>query len=376
MSLRQMFAGSIVKPGFNPLAAQTPSYTYYLNGWGDNQFGQLGISSTANKSSPNQVGSLTDWLTVVTRYNTLALKTNGTMWAWGRNQSGQLGLGNTTYYSSPKQVGALTTWSAVGTINNASMALKSDGTIWTWGGGSLGRLGLSTTIDYSSPKQIGTLTTWAKISTGANLGGFAITTSGALYGWGYNASGQLGLGNVTNYSSPKQIGSLTTWSSVVSGIQNTYAIKTDGTLWSWGANGYGQLGLGNTTYYSSPKQVGALTNWLQVSASEYNALAVKTDGTLWAVGGWNASGTLGLGNTTNYSSPKQVGALTAWASVRLGKNHVIASKTDGTIWTWGLNSLGELASGNTAARSSPVQVGSTNWGYITAGAQTTFALAY
>ena len=163
MSIRQMFPGSIVKPGFNPLAAQTPIYTYNLYSWGDNQFGQLGLGNTATRSSPNQVGALTDWLSVVCRYNTLALKADGTIWAWGRNQSGQLGLGNTTYYSSPKQVGALTTWSVVATINNASFALKTDGTIWTWGGNSLGALGLGDTVSRSSPVQVGALTNWAKI---------------------------------------------------------------------------------------------------------------------------------------------------------------------------------------------------------------------
>ena len=86
-----------------------------------------------------------------------------------------------------------------------------------------------------------------------------------LYSWGYNNYGQLGLNNTTNYSSPKQVGSLTNWSSVSSGSYHTLSIKTDKTFWSWGRNNYGQLGLGNTTYYSSPKQVGSLTTWSTLS---------------------------------------------------------------------------------------------------------------
>ena len=39
-------------------------------------------------------------------------------------------------------------------------------------------------------------------------------------------------------------------------------------LYSWGHNNRGQLGQGNTTDYSSPKQVGALTTWLNVARSE------------------------------------------------------------------------------------------------------------
>jgi alpha-tubulin suppressor-like RCC1 family protein len=69
------------------------------------------------------------------------------------------------------------------------------------------------------------------------------------------------VGNTTNYSSPIQLGALTTWLNVAAGYDGSLATKTDGTLWSWGKNTDGQLGLGNTTTYSSPVQVGALTTW-------------------------------------------------------------------------------------------------------------------
>ena len=83
-----------------------------------------------------------------------------------------------------------------------------------------------------------------------------------LYGWGLQAAyGQLGIGNLTNYSSPKQVGSLSNWKSIVNGRANTASVKTDGTLWTCGSNGNGTLGLNNATNYSSPKQVGALTTF-------------------------------------------------------------------------------------------------------------------
>ena len=80
---------------------------------------------------------------------------------------------------------------------------------------------------------------------------------------------------------------------------------------SWGYNSRGQLGLNNRTNYSSPKQVGALTNWYKTVNTGQCVLATETDGTLWAWG-QNNVGQLGLGNTTYYSSPKQVGSLTTW----------------------------------------------------------------
>ena len=154
--------------------------------------------------------------------------------------------------------------------------------------------------------------------TAGNLAPF-----GGLYSWGVNAQGQLGLGNITNYSSPKQVGSLTTWLTIAAGFYHTIATKTDGTLWSWGRNGYGQLGLGNITNYSSPKQVGSLTTWLNITAGGYHTIATKTDGTLWSWG-YNNYGQLGLSNITNYSSPKQVGSLTTWLNITAGYFHTIA----------------------------------------------------
>jgi alpha-tubulin suppressor-like RCC1 family protein len=75
----------------------------------------------------------------------------------------------------------------------------------------------------------------------------------------------LGLGNTTNRQFPTGIGSLT-WSKIAAGASHSLAVKTDGTLWSWGSGEFGRLGLGNSTYYSSPKQVGALTTWVNIAA--------------------------------------------------------------------------------------------------------------
>jgi alpha-tubulin suppressor-like RCC1 family protein len=109
------------------------------------------------------------------------------------------------------------------------------------------------------------LTNWLKVSAGFSSSA-SIKTDGTLWAWGNSGEGQLGLGNRTSYSSPKQVGSLTNWSKVVQGGNSfTAAIKTDGTLWFWGNNSHGQLGTGNLTYYSSPKQVGSLTNWSEIS---------------------------------------------------------------------------------------------------------------
>ncbi len=145
-------------------------------------------------------------------------------------------------------------------------------------------------------------------------------TAGGLWTWGQNSSGELGVGNTTYYSSPVQVGALTTWDQAVAGLLTTLAIK-ENTLWAWGNGGSGRLGQGNTTDYSSPVQVGALTNWLKVSASAYgNSVGcLKTDGTIWMWGN-GYGGALGQGNTTSMSSPVQVGSETYWSDFNAGSN--------------------------------------------------------
>ena len=96
-----------------------------------------------------------------------------------------------------------------------------------------------------------------------------------MWGCGRNGFGNLGDSTTTDRSTLVQIGALTSWSSISAGSDyHALAIKTDGTLWSWGSNNAGKLGLGNVTDYSSPKQVGSLSTWGQVSCGYYT-LAVK-----------------------------------------------------------------------------------------------------
>jgi alpha-tubulin suppressor-like RCC1 family protein len=77
--------------------------------WGYNVYGALGDGTTVSKSSPIQIGTLTNWKQVVCgQYHTTAIKTDGTLWAWGFNNYGQLGDNTRVNKSSPIQVGTLT----------------------------------------------------------------------------------------------------------------------------------------------------------------------------------------------------------------------------------------------------------------------------
>jgi alpha-tubulin suppressor-like RCC1 family protein len=335
--------------------------------------GQIGDNTDINRSSPVQIGSITTWDTVSAGLQqSFAIKQDNTLWVWGRGNQGQTGVNNTATLSSPVQIGALSDWAQASGGRFISAAIRSNGTLWTFGYGPEGGLGQNNTTSYSSPTQVGSLTTWLQVSAGKYCMG-AIKTDGTLWTWGQNQDGKLGLGTTgINTSSPIQVGALTNWKQIdfANSFDFTAAVKIDGTLWVWGGNIYGNLGQNNIIDYSSPVQVGALTNWAQVAVGRYGIRAIKTDGTLWS---WGAGtyGANGQNNTINYSSPVQVGADTNWGKVASADDEIVgAIKTNGTLWTWGNNSYGELGDGSVVRTSSPTQVGvQTYWENISAGTE-------
>jgi alpha-tubulin suppressor-like RCC1 family protein len=118
------------------------------------------------------------------------------------------------------------------------------------------------------------------------------------------------------------------------------------------------------------------TNWKFVSCGNYFTAATKTDGTLWTWGG-NTLGQLGDNTTAHRSSPVQtISSNNTWRQASCGLNHMSALKTDGTIWSWGGNAYGNLGDNTTTNRSSPVQqiIGGITWKQISAGDRGTAAI--
>jgi alpha-tubulin suppressor-like RCC1 family protein len=324
--------------------------------WGDNSSGQLGDGTTTNKSSPTQLGTGKDWTAVKGGYapQTVAIKSNGTLWAWGNNSGGQLGDGTTTNKSFPTQVGTATNWSIISAGDSHTVAIKTDGTLWAWGSNTYGQLGNGTTTAQYSPIQIGTATNWSAVAAG-QFHTLAIKTDGTLWAWGWNLSGQLGDGTTDDKSSPIKIGTAVNWSAVAAGYAHTIALRSDGTLWAWGLNSNGQLGDGSTTAIYSPQKVGTGSSWAVIAAGDSHTIAIMSDGTLWTCGK-NDNGQIGDGTTTQKNDLTKIGSATSWTAIAGGARHTVAARSDGTVLAWGDNSKGQLGDGTTTNRLSPAEL--------------------
>lgn len=73
--------------------------------------------------------------------HSLALKSDGTVWAWGANDFGELGDGTRTDRSTPVQIIGLKGLKALAAGPVHSLGLSADGTVWAWGQNEFGQLG-------------------------------------------------------------------------------------------------------------------------------------------------------------------------------------------------------------------------------------------
>jgi len=328
-----------------------------LWGFGNNTNGQLGNGTTVDKNVPSKVGTSNDWKTVTAGMgHTVALKTDGSLWAWGYGNLGQIGNGINTVkpYNAIQQIGSSKDWQAIAAGAHYTVALKTDGTLWAWGYNEFGQLGDGTTADKSIPTQIGIADDWHTIATNNNHT-IALKKDGSLWAWGSNNYGQLGDGTIIQKNVPTQIGTATNWKIIAAGYEHTTAIKADGTLWVWGSNNNGQLGDGTSINKTIPTQMGLLTSWKTVACGWGNTTAIKTDETLWAWG-YNRMGKLGNGTKVNSSIPIQIGATNDWSMVFCGNNHTVALKKAGVLWSWGSNSQGQLGDATNTERNVPTGV--------------------
>jgi alpha-tubulin suppressor-like RCC1 family protein len=310
--------------------------------WGHNASGQLGVGTLVTKISPAQVLALDgvnflDGVKAVAAggKHTLAIAADDTVLAWGSNITGQLGDRTLVSKSVPVKVDLAegVTITAVAAGGDFSLALASDGTVWAWGNNSKGQLGNNTLVASSFPVQVVMpnadevpevldddfvhITGITAIAAGGSHA-LALKDDGTIYAWGYNEFGQLGDGTITSRKvavtvvKPDAL-KLLVPTAISAGLDHSVAI-IGGEVSAWGYNYYGQLGNGAALQSYSPvaslktvlKQDGLpLPNIVGIIATGHHCIARDNLDNVWTWGR-NTHGQLGDGTSMSRSKAKSI----------------------------------------------------------------------
>ncbi|XP_035978627.1 putative E3 ubiquitin-protein ligase HERC3 isoform X2 [Halichoerus grypus] len=289
---------------------------------GLNTKGQLGHEREGNK--PEQIGALADQHIVHVacgESHSLALSDRGQLFSWGAGSDGQLGLMTTEdSVAVPRLIQKLNqqTILQVSCGNWHCLALAADGQFFTWGKNSHGQLGLGKEFpSQASPQRVRSLEgiPLAQVAAGG-AHSFALSLSGAVFGWGMNNAGQLGLSDEEDRESPCHVKLLRTQKVVYisCGEEHTAVLTKSGGVFTFGAGSCGQLGHDSMNDEVNPRRVLELmgSEVTQIACGRQHTLAfVPSSGLIYAFG-CGARGQLGTGHTCNVKCPSPVKGY--WAS--------------------------------------------------------------
>ncbi|XP_060525182.1 probable E3 ubiquitin-protein ligase HERC4 isoform X2 [Cylas formicarius] len=289
---------------------------------GNNDYGQLGHDQPRKRPQPVIGLDSYDIARVACgTTHSVALSRWGGAFSWGSDYHGQLGqqLGE-KIQPVPKIIRSVAPYHLVQVCcgQRHTVALSNGGEILAWGANNFGQLGLGT---FTTGEPVPSVVTSLKgvpiafIACGANHT-FAVSKSGAVYGWGKNTKGQLGLNDALNKMFPTQLRTLRNLKVkyIACGEEFSAFLTSDGGVFTCGAGTYGQLGHGGSTNEILPRQVIELmgSTVTQIAAGRQHCLAlVPSRGRVYSFG-IGGSGQLGTRKPSSASTPQVV--LGPWVS--------------------------------------------------------------
>jgi len=236
---------------------------------------------------------------------------------------------------------------AVAAAGSTSCALMTDRTVRCWGDGNLGQLGVpgeslrtAGAQDFerrrAHPEAVPGVADARAIGLGSYTG-CAVLGDGHVTCWGYNGNGERG--DRTPDRSPaaapvpglaKAIAVAVSPSSMAA---HACAIVSGGAVWCWGANTHGQLGVAAAPADGAPIAVPGVTDAVQLATGDATTCAVRKDGSVWCWGA-NDRGQLG-GAAAAILRPAAISGVAGAAAVAIAYDHACARLTDGTVRCWG-----------------------------------------
>uniref|UniRef100_A0A8C2JFA7 HECT and RLD domain containing E3 ubiquitin protein ligase 3 n=1 Tax=Cyprinus carpio TaxID=7962 RepID=A0A8C2JFA7_CYPCA len=331
--------------------------------WGSSASGQLGIGvSEASVFEPRSCcmfdGRGLKEVACGSQHS-LFLLHDGSVYASGSNSCGQLGHDKGGW--RPELVGALDAQKIAGVSCGQahSLAVNEQGQVFAWGAGEGGQLGLGAAEEVVRvPRLIKKLCEHriSQVMCG-NQHCIALSKDGQLFVWGENSSGQLGLGKgEPSTLSPQPLKSLCgiPLAQISTGGDHSFALSLSGAVFGWGKNSAGQLDRAvpcHIKFLRSQKVV-------YISCGEEHTAALTKEGGLFTFGN-GSRGQLGHDSTRNEPLPRRVMELmgTEVSQIACGRHHTLAFvPSTGLVYAFGCNTQGQLGTGLRGNAKSPLPV--------------------
>ena len=289
-----------------------------------------------------------------------AILDNGSLYAWGNNKDGQLGLGLTDEYVAynkkvdiPGKV-KLIKCAGDNPTESACYVITEDGALYVWGKNSYGQLGVGDEVNKNTPTKVNLPSKIKElITTGSSV--YAILEDGSLYSWGENSYGQLGVGDEVNKNTPTKVNLPGKIKELITTGSSVYALMEDSSLYSWNENSDGQLGVGDKINKNTPTIVNLPGKIKKLITSSSASYAILEDGSLYAWG-YNGYGQLGVGDEVNKNTPTKVNLPSKIKELITTGLSVYALMEDSSLYSWGYNSYGELGVGDEVNKNTPTKV--------------------
>ncbi|XP_076003795.1 putative E3 ubiquitin-protein ligase HERC3 isoform X2 [Genypterus blacodes] len=298
-------------------------------------------------------------------HHSVFLLCDGSVYTCGSNSCGQ--LGHDKPVASPELVAALDTQKiAMVSCGQAhSAAVNEQGQVFVWGAGEGGQLGLGTTeVSVRIPRLVKRLCEHriSQVMCG-NQHCIALSRDGQLFTWGQNSSGQLGLGKgEPGRLFPQPLKSLVgiPLAQITAGGDHSFALSLSGAVFGWGKNSAGQLGLNDKQDRAVPCHIKFLRSQkvVYISCGDEHTAALTKDGGLFTFGD-GSWGQLGHGSTNNELLPRRVLELmgTEVSQIACGRHHTLAFvPSAGMVYAFGCNNYGQLGTGMLRDARSPIPV--------------------
>ena len=313
---------------------------------------KVNVNGAENKTQPKVVGGGS---------NFAALKGNGTVWTWGYNNYGQLGLGDTNNRTEPTQTNMKNVIDiAAGT--NHILVLKSDGTVWSTGTNKYGQLGDGSTVDSNSFHKVKLnengeyLENIVSIAAGYSTS-YAVTSDGEVYGWGSNDDGELGQANQSTdpVTYPVKMKKISNIIQVAAGANHAIMLDVNGNVWATGYNSSGQLGTGDKATQTLPQQMVSVSGIKEIAAGTNHSVMLTEGGNVLSAGS-SIKSQMGDGSSTDRTTAVYARNVSNAKHIIAGGNSTyISRKKDSNGKSQGMYVIGENSNGQLFTQNTTTQ---------------------